>query len=52
MRHPNVCLVNEIHTAKTNYGEVDFLTMEFLEGQTLSAHLATNGALFLRKGSL
>lgn len=45
VRHPNICLVNEIHTAETNQGEVDFLTMEFLEGQTLSAHLATNGAL-------
>ena len=44
VRHPNICLVNEIHTAETNQGEVDFLTMEFLEGPTLSAHLATNGA--------
>jgi len=45
VRHPNICLVNEIHTAETNNGEVDFLTMEFLEGQTLSAHLAISGAL-------
>jgi tetratricopeptide (TPR) repeat protein len=39
VRHPNVCRVNEIHTALTEHGEVDFLTMELLEGQTLSARL-------------
>ena len=50
VRHPNICLVNEIHTAETNQGEVGSLTMEFLEGPTLSAHLATNGALG-QKGS-
>ena len=37
VRHPNICVVNEIHTAQTPGGEVDFLTMEFLEGETLSA---------------
>jgi tetratricopeptide (TPR) repeat protein len=45
VRHPNVCLVNEIHTAQTAGGEVDFLTMEFLDGETLSAHLQANGRL-------
>ena len=39
VRHPNICLVNEIHTAATAFGEIDFLTMEFLEGETLSARL-------------
>lgn len=39
VRHPNICLVNEIHTARTSQGEVDFLTMELLEGETLAAHL-------------
>ncbi|HWZ41865.1 MAG TPA: protein kinase [Candidatus Saccharimonadales bacterium] len=39
VRHPNICLVNEIHTAPTASGEVDFLTMEFLDGETLSARL-------------
>src|SRR5205814_4249151 len=43
--HPNICMVNEIHTAETPSGEVDFLTMEFLEGETLSAHLAAHGKL-------
>jgi len=34
--HPNVCKIFEIHTTATAHGEVDFLTMEFLDGQTLS----------------
>jgi tetratricopeptide (TPR) repeat protein len=45
VRHPNICVVNEIHTAQTPGGEVDFLTMEFLEGETLSTHLALHGRL-------
>ena len=45
VRHRNVCLVNEIHTAQTRYGEVDFLTMEFLDGETLSSRLAQQGRL-------
>src|SRR5215470_6046087 len=43
VRHPNVCLVNQIHTTKTEVGEVDFLSMEFLQGETLSAHLMKKG---------
>ena len=38
--HPNVCKIYEIHTANTARGEIDFLTMEFLEGETLGARLA------------
>ena len=45
VRHPNVCLVNQIHTTKTEAGDVDFLTMEFLQGKTLSARLARTGKL-------
>src|SRR5437016_3490401 len=41
VRHPNICLVNEIHTAATAQGEVDFLTMEFLEGEPLSDALSS-----------
>ncbi len=37
--HPNVCQVFEIHTVETNTGDVDFLTMEFLEGETLASYL-------------
>jgi serine/threonine protein kinase/tetratricopeptide (TPR) repeat protein len=40
VRHPNVCLVNEIHTAATNLGALDFLTMEFLDGETLLSRLS------------
>jgi eukaryotic-like serine/threonine-protein kinase len=45
VRHPNICLVNEIHTADTESGEVDFLTMELLEGPTLHERLAQTGRL-------
>src|SRR5215472_105261 len=45
VRHANICLVNEIHSATTEYGEVDFLTMELLDGQTLMARLSSSGAL-------
>jgi serine/threonine protein kinase/tetratricopeptide (TPR) repeat protein len=40
VRHPNICLVNEIHTASTDLGELDFLTMEFLDGETLLSRLS------------
>src|SRR6266516_2645783 len=40
--HPNICRVNEIHTAHTEHGDVDFLTMELLEGETLSAYLRSH----------
>jgi serine/threonine protein kinase len=38
--HPNVCKIFEIHTASTSSGEIDFLTMEFLDGETLAARLS------------
>jgi serine/threonine protein kinase/Flp pilus assembly protein TadD len=37
--HPNVCKIFEIHTASINGRDVDFLTMEFLDGKTLAARL-------------
>jgi serine/threonine protein kinase/Flp pilus assembly protein TadD len=37
--HPNVCKIFEIHTAATRQGEIDFLTMEFLEGESLAERL-------------
>jgi len=43
VRHPNICLVNEIHTAATAHGPIDFLTMELLEGETLAARLSKHG---------
>ncbi|HTS49503.1 MAG TPA: protein kinase [Bryobacteraceae bacterium] len=42
--HPNVCKIFEIHTALTSQGETDFITMEFLDGETLAERL--------RRGSL
>jgi eukaryotic-like serine/threonine-protein kinase len=45
VRHPNICLVNQIHTTKTDKGDVDFLVMEFLQGETLAARLAKAGKL-------
>lgn len=45
VRHPNICLVNEIHTAATDHGDVDFLTMELLEGLTLQACLSSGDPL-------
>lgn len=43
--HPNVCRVFEIHTAATPLGWVDFLSMEFIDGGTLSTHLKKHGAM-------
>src|SRR5262249_49484348 len=43
--HPNVCKVHEIHTESTPDGQVDFLTMEFLEGETLSQRIRRRGQL-------
>ena len=37
--HPNVCKIFEIHTASGPDGETDFITMEFVEGETLSERL-------------
>src|SRR6185437_3375134 len=45
VRHDNICLVNDTHTEKTDSGEVDFLTMEFLDGKTLSERLSREGKL-------
>lgn len=37
--HPNICKIYEIHTANTAQGPLEFFTMEFLEGETLSQRL-------------
>jgi serine/threonine protein kinase/tetratricopeptide (TPR) repeat protein len=37
--HPNVCRVFELHTEDTVTGQIDFLTMELVEGETLAARL-------------
>jgi tetratricopeptide (TPR) repeat protein/tRNA A-37 threonylcarbamoyl transferase component Bud32 len=43
--HFNVCKVHELHSAQTEVGEVEFLTMEFIPGETLSARLRRIGSL-------
>lgn len=37
--HPNVCRIFEIHTTRTAAGEVDFVTMEYLDGETLTERI-------------
>jgi tetratricopeptide (TPR) repeat protein len=37
--HPNVCKIFEIHTASTDHGPIDFIAMEFLDGETLTERL-------------
>jgi serine/threonine protein kinase/tetratricopeptide (TPR) repeat protein len=43
--HPNVCRVFEIHSTDTALGPIDFLTMEYVDGGTLSKELRGRGAL-------
>lgn len=43
VRHPNICLVNEIHTTLIDDCELDFLTMEYVEGVTLARSLEEDG---------
>ncbi|HEY7388513.1 MAG TPA: tetratricopeptide repeat protein [Bryobacteraceae bacterium] len=37
--HDNICRTFEIHSASTDRGDIDFVTMEFLEGETLAERL-------------
>ena len=37
--HPNICKIFEIHTAATPRGDLEFFTMEFLDGETLAERL-------------
>jgi serine/threonine protein kinase len=50
VRHHNICLVNDVRTTQTQYGEVDFLTMEFLDGENLSRHLLQAGHFEHKEG--
>ena len=47
--HFNVCKVYELHSTRTKLGEVEFLTMEFIAGETLSARLRRTGPLPLEQ---
>jgi serine/threonine-protein kinase len=43
--HYNVCKVHEIHSTATPFGDVDYLTMEFVEGETLWQRVSREGKL-------
>lgn len=43
--HYNVCKVHDLHSTTTELGEVEFLTMEYIEGETLSERIRRAGAL-------
>lgn len=41
--HPNICRIFDIHTSNGPSGDIEFLTMEFLEGCTLADRLGNGG---------
>jgi tetratricopeptide (TPR) repeat protein len=43
--HFNVCKVHDLHTATTASGEVSFLSMEFVDGETLWGRIRRDGPL-------
>lgn len=45
VRHPNICLVNQLHDTEINGSVVDFIAMELVEGETLSSYLSQCGKL-------
>src|SRR5947209_1223898 len=46
--HDNVCRVHEIHRTATDDGQVEFLSMEFLDGETLRDRLDREKRLSLK----
>jgi len=43
--HYNVCKVHDLHSTETELGEIEFLTMEFIEGETLSERIRRAGGM-------
>ncbi len=43
--HFNVCKVHDLHMASTAFGEMEFVSMEFIDGQTLSERISRDGPL-------
>jgi tetratricopeptide (TPR) repeat protein len=43
--HFNVCKVHDLHLASTTLGEMEFVSMEFIDGQTLSERISREGPL-------
>ncbi|MFN0103634.1 MAG: protein kinase domain-containing protein [Bryobacteraceae bacterium] len=49
--HPNVCRIFEIHTSSMDGEEFDFLTMEFVDGPTLSERMRS-GAIGMKEARI
>src|SRR5437016_1297788 len=47
--HYNVCKVHELHVLSTPLGEMECLSMEFIEGETLSARVHRQGRIPARE---
>ena len=47
--HFNVCKVHDLHVASTPLGEMEFLSMEFVEGQTLADRIHRDGPMAPRE---
>lgn len=43
--HFNVCKVHDLHMASTAFGEMEFVSMEFIDGQTLAERISRHGPL-------
>jgi eukaryotic-like serine/threonine-protein kinase len=43
--HFNVCKVHDLHMTSTTFGEMEFVSMEFIDGQTLSERMSRHGPL-------
>jgi tetratricopeptide (TPR) repeat protein len=43
--HPNICRVHGVENSRTEAGEVNYLTMEYLEGETLQERILRSGPL-------
>ena len=43
--HFNVCKVHDLHKVVTEFGDLDFLSMEFVDGETLSQRMNREGPL-------
>jgi serine/threonine protein kinase/tetratricopeptide (TPR) repeat protein len=43
--HPNICRVHGVESCRTDAGDLNFLTMEYLEGETLQERILRSGPL-------
>jgi serine/threonine-protein kinase len=41
--HNNICRIHEIHTTQTDAGPADFISMEFVDGETLASRCRRDG---------